>query len=259
MKRYALMAVALAVVLSACTGVAVSDDVGNRVEPAEPAVVVTTVPDEIATTGLVLPPSPEVDVVSFDEPMLLTGETFSFPPRVIGRQGWIPFAQIGDVVLHHPSNAVEAIGFHESSHDGAQQMTLLDSAIAPFTMSSRERGNGARTAADIAIDPDEPVRSPVTGTVLRAGSYTLYCQYSDDFAVIEPDARPGWEVKVLHINNVSVRRGDRVQAGVSVIADGPTKLPFRSQVDDATSGPSWPHTHIEVVDPSIPDRPGSGC
>ncbi len=100
----------------------------------------------------------------------------------------------------------------------------------------------------------------MSGTVIRSGTYILYCEYSDDFAVIEPDERPGWEVKILHIDNVQVFKGDRVEAGVTVIADGPTPLPFRSQVDDATSAPSWPHVHIEVIDPSIPDRPsGSGC
>jgi hypothetical protein len=37
-------------------------------------------------------------------------------------------------------------------------------------------------------------------------------------------------------------------------------LPFRSQVDDRTAAPHWPHVHVEVIDPSIPDRPsGPGC
>ncbi len=37
-------------------------------------------------------------------------------------------------------------------------------------------------------------------------------------------------------------------------------LPFRSQVDDDTAVPHWPHVHVEVVDPSVPDRPtGGGC
>jgi hypothetical protein len=44
-----------------------------------------------------------------------------------------------------------------------------------------------------------------------------------------------------------------------VLAPRPTKLPVASQVDDTTASPPWPHVHIEVVDPSIPDRPGPGC
>jgi hypothetical protein len=58
-----------------------------------------------------------------------------------------------------------------------------------------------------------------------------------------------------------VRAGDHVAAGETVLARGPTPLPFESQVDEFTAEPSWPHVHIEVVDPSIPNRPrgGGGC
>jgi hypothetical protein len=119
----------------------------------------------------------------------------------------------------------------------------------------------SRTAADIVVDPEGPIRAPVTGTVLRAGTYVLYCEHADDYAVIEPDARPGWEVKVLHIDGVRVSAGDRVEAGVTELAPRPTPLPFASQVDEHTAEPSWPHVHIEVVDPSIPNPPSgrSSC
>jgi hypothetical protein len=95
--------------------------------------------------------------------------------------------------------------------------------------------------------------------VKRAGTYTLYCEYRDDYVVIEPDERPGWEVKVLHIDGVRVRAGDRVVAAETVLAPRPHKLPFESQVDEVTAPPPWPHVHVEVIDPSIPDRPGPGC
>lgn len=80
--------------------------------------------------------------------------------------------------------------------------------------------------------------------------------------MIEPDAHPGWEVKLLHIVGVQVRAGDRVVAGETVVARQPRLLPFESQVDEVrTVDPVWPHVHLEVVDPSIPDRPspGGGC
>jgi hypothetical protein len=67
-------------------------------------------------------------------------------------------------------------------------------------------------------------------------------------------------VKILHIDGVQVARGDRVVAGETVVAARPTLLPFPSQVDElATAKPPWPHVHIEVVDPTLPDRPGAGC
>lgn len=183
-------------------------------------------------------------------------------PRVVVEQAWTPFAAAGGVTLYHPSSRVERVGFHQSNHEGAQQLEPLPAAVAPATMEARHRLTGSRTAADVVIDPAVEVRAPVSGTVKRAGTYVLYCEHSDDFAVIEPDARPGWEVKVLHIDGVRVAAGDRVLAGETVIAGGPTPLPFESQVDElTTAATAWPHVHIEVIDLAIPDipSPGGGC
>lgn len=80
--------------------------------------------------------------------------------------------------MHFPGDVAEVVGLRQSGHDGAQP------------------------------------QSPVTGTVLRAGTYTLYCGHVDNFLVVEPDARPGWEVKMLHFAGLSVAKGDRVEAGV---------------------------------------------
>ena len=177
-------------------------------------------------------------------------------------QAWTPFATVGGLTLVHPSSRVERVGFHQSNHDGAQQLEPLATAVSPVTLETRDRPTGSRTAADGVVDPEVEVRAPVTGTVKRAGTYVLYCDYSDDYAVIRPDGQPGWEVKILHIDGVRVTAGDRVTAGETVIAGRPTPLPFESQVDELTSaGSAWPHTHIEVVDPAIPDvpSPGGGC
>lgn len=168
------------------------------------------------------------------------------------------FAMVGEVALHLPSTQVEMIGFHQSGHDGAREMNVRDTATPTTTLPSRGRGTGLRTAADVVAAPGVEVLAPVTGRVLLAGSYTLYCDHTDSFAVIEPDARPGWEVKVLHFEGLQVRPGDRVVASATVLGSGPRALPFRSQVDDFSRN-GWPHVHVEVVDPSIPDRPGSGC
>lgn len=249
---------ALALIATACSTGSVTVPTQATVPNDAPATSTTV--RGVAPGQAAVPVAPEPPDAVWEPPQLLVADhPFAYPPRTVAEQAWSPFAEVGDVVLHHPSRFVETIGFHESANDGAQQMEVLDGAAAPYTMESRGRGNGSRTAADIAADPDEEIRSPVTGTVLRAGTYVLYCRHSDDFAVIEPDDRPGWEVKVLHIENVRVRAGDRVVAGETVLADGPRRLPFGSQVDAGTSSPSWPHVHIEVVDPSIPDRPGSGC
>jgi hypothetical protein len=180
-------------------------------------------------------------------------------PRLVIHQNFEAYATVGGFTLYLPAKEVELVGFHESNHDGAQQVEPVEVITPMETMETRDRGNGSRTAMDIAMNRSSEIRSPVTGTVVRAGTYTLYCQYSDDYAVIAPDEQPAWEVKILHIDGVKVRKGDRVIARETVLAPAPTRLPFNSQIDKLTAYPPPPHVHIEVVDPSIPDRPSGGC
>ena len=170
-------------------------------------------------------------------------------------------ATVGPVGISFPGARVEMVGYHEGSHDGSQQLIPSINDVTSITLETRYRGTGSRTAADIVVEPDTEIRSPVTGTVLRGGGYTLYCDHRDEFVVIEPDARPGWEVKVFHFEGLAVSAGDRAEAGVTVIGNNAVFLPFVSQVDEFTASPSWPHVHVEVIDPSIPDRPspGDGC
>lgn len=179
-------------------------------------------------------------------------------PRQWSITAWPVFGTVGDIDLHQPSAAVELIGFHESNHDGAQGIVTVDGAAPSFTMETRNRDTHPRGAADIAAHPLVEIRAPVTGTVIRAGGYVLYCRYADDYLVIEPDGHPGIEVKVLHVLGLRVGVGDRVIAAETVVADQPNQLPFRSQIDEFTGDPAWPHVHIEVVDTSIPDRPSPG-
>jgi len=179
-------------------------------------------------------------------------------PRAVVETGHSPFAVAQGLVLLHPSAVVERVGFHQAGHDGARRLEAVATTAAPVVLEDRGRGTDLQTAADIVVPPDAEIRAPVTGTVKRAGRYVLYCDDTDDYAVIEPDGRPGWEVKVLHIVGVQVQAGQRVEAGVTVVAPSPRVLPFASQVDDHTADPAWPHVHVEVVDTSIPDRPNPG-
>ncbi len=221
-----------------------------------PTTVLTTTTTVVATTTSV-PPTTASPMTA--EPPVAQAAADPAISRRVNEQAWTPFATVGGVTLRHPSSRVERIGFHESTNEGARQLELLPTAIAPTTLETRDRATGSRTAADVVVDPASEIRAPVSGTVRVAESYVLYCDYSDDYVVIEPDEHPGWQVKILHINGVRVGVGDRVTGGQTVIAPGPTRLPFPSQVDEArTADPAWPHTHIEVIDPSIPDVPSPG-
>jgi hypothetical protein len=239
--------VAVALVFSACA----RDDVRavRSVASATPAVP--------TATPVVLKPSPKLDAPTPKPTALIATPS----RRVVTEQNWTPFATVGGVTLRHPSRRVERVGFHQSNHEGAHQLEVLPTAVDPVTLETRGRLTKDRTAADVVSDPAVEIRAPVSGVVKRAGTYVLYCKYSDDYLVIEPDDHPGWEVKLLHIDGVLVHKGQRVVAAQTVVAPRPTKLPFASDVDETTAAPHWPHVHVEVVDPQVPNRPspGSGC
>jgi hypothetical protein len=234
-----LLAAAALVLLAACA----REASGALAVAEDPSTTTTTTTSTTTTTTTTVP----------------TTTTTTVPARAPA-QAWTPYATVGPVTLHHPADRVEAIGFHQSAEDGAQPQAAAATAVRWFTMDSRGRDTDRNGAADIVVEPDREIRSPVTGTVVRAGSYTLYCDKADEFAVIEPDARPGWQVKVLHVEGVGLVAGQRVEAGVTRLADRARVLPFPSQVEDDTGAPAWPHVHIEVIDPSVVDRPtGPGC
>lgn len=175
------------------------------------------------------------------------------------RRGDRVFARAGEVALRLPSRQVERIGFHEANHRGARGQSPRDAGPPSTTMASRGRATGPRSAADVVAAPDEPVLAPVTGRVVRSGSYVMYCKQPDHFVVIAPDAHPQWEVKVLHFEGLQVEPGDRVTASRTALGTRPRTLPFRSQVDDYSHPRDWPHLHVEVVDPSIPNPSSGGC
>jgi len=240
---------AMSAVLTACGGTA---------DPAAPA-------QAAGTAVTAAPAAPTVPPATATTPAPLPPTTTTAPPPVhaVTTPPWgTPFAEVGGVTLVHPADRVERIGFHQSNHEGARELTPLATAVNASTLESRERLSSGRTAADVVVDPTAAIRAPVTGRVLRAGTYVLYCKHSDDYVVIEPDSHPGWEVKILHIDGEQVSRGQRVEAGVTQLAPRATPLPFESQVDELSAAkPAWPHVHIEVVDPSIPNipSPGGGC
>jgi hypothetical protein len=186
--------------------------------------------------------------------------TTTLTTRHVVEQAWTPFATTGGLVLRHPAFRVERDAFHQSNHDGAQPLEFLPTAVAPTVLESRERDTPPNGAADIVVDPEVEIRAPVSGVVKRGGAYILYCDNRDEYVVIRPDGHPGWEVKILHMSGLRVVRGQRVEAGVTVLALHANRLPVASQVEEVTARPPWPHVHVEVVDPSVHDRPSpSNC
>ncbi|GAB4289026.1 MAG: hypothetical protein Kow0067_14820 [Coriobacteriia bacterium] len=74
------------------------------------------------------------------------------------------------------------------------------------------------TAADIGAAPGSIVYSPVSGTVVLVRPYQLYGQH-DDFEIhIQPDGHEELDLVIIHIDEVTVAEGDRVNAGATPVA-----------------------------------------
>ena len=182
--------------------------------------------------------------------------------HVVANMGFVTLGHAGSTTIRIPAGLVELIGFHEASHPGSKAINAAASGLPAMVLSSRGRGTPAQSAVDIVVPPGEPLRAPVTGTVVAARQYVLYCKHQDSLVYIEPDGLPGWQVRLFHVQGDLPAVGSRVIAGETVVASGGANpLPFESQIDEFTAEPSWPHTHLEVVDTSVPDDrpPGGGC
>lgn len=176
--------------------------------------------------------------------------------------GYVTLGVAGSTTLRIPAALVELIGFHEASHPGSQAINAAGTGLDMIVLESRGRGTPARSAADIVVPPGEPLRAPVTGTVVASTTYVLYCEHEDKLVYIEPDGLPGWQVRLFHVRGDTPAVGTRVISGETIVASGGANpLPFESQIDEFTAEPSWPHVHLEIVDTSVPDDrpPGGGC
>lgn len=111
-------------------------------------------------------------------------------------------------------------------------------------LTNRRRGTHPTSAVDLALPPDQPVPSPVTGTVTDVRPYALYGRLPDLRVVIAPRERPDLRVLLLHLDVTTVAAGDEVVAGETIVAKRGRRLPFMSQVDGLT-GPGV-HVHLEV-------------
>ncbi|HEX9766520.1 MAG TPA: hypothetical protein VGA36_07130, partial [Nitriliruptorales bacterium] len=102
------------------------------------------------------------------------------------------------------------------------------------------------TAVDLVIRDQDPVISPVSGTVIDVRPYALYGRHPDHRLEIAPDGFPQLRVVLIHVRDVHVTPGMRVVAGETELAGGPNRFPFASHIDRYFPQDRWPHVHIEV-------------
>lgn len=183
--------------------------------------------------------------------------------------GYPPMAKVpsADLTLYLPGevNKVVTIGYHEAENSttytmqplgrcaGNENERGLDSA-APFgqgqlpffVMNTRGRRASAISAVDVAAAPGTEIRSPVNGEITKVKSYYLYGKYADYHVEIMPEGHPEIRVAMIHLDNLQVKVGDRVEHGQTVLGSiRQFKRPIRSQIDRYT-GTNFGHLHLQV-------------
>lgn len=219
------------------------DDAGLALDPGPRPSATADLPDG-ATPGSV-----PTEVPTPDEPL-------------------VPMATVGELLVHLPSPDVLLVGYHEASLDGALEMRPVgrvesnanttkfapppnDAAGATYhVMSSRGRRFPATSAVDLVMDDGTDVLAPVDGIVTDVRPYQLYGVHDDTRIEIQPTAAPHLRVVMIHVAGVQVRAGDRLVAGVTLLADTPNHFPFASHVDRYLER-ALPHVHVEVKDPAL--------
>ncbi|MDO8950264.1 MAG: M23 family metallopeptidase [Actinomycetota bacterium] len=115
-----------------------------------------------------------------------------------------------------PRSSLASASASASAEASSVVQTVWDGKVLRLWRSNR-RG-APDTAIDVGADPGTDVFAPVTGTVVQIRSYNLYEKYPDYEIHIRPDGWAEVDVVLIHVDDVSVKVGERVAGGVSRIA-----------------------------------------
>jgi hypothetical protein len=206
-----------------------------------------------------------------------SGRTTDAPEEGTAAPATSAFATIDALTLHLPASEVVLVGFHEASSRDAQAFapvgrledhqntTKFDPPAdvpegPPYVvLSSRGRPFPATSAIDVLLEVDEPVRSPVTGTVTDVRSYSLYGKHADQRIEIAPADAPDQRIVMIHLDGVGVAIGDEVVGGETVVAGSARLFPFGSHIDRYTEPDRHPHVHYEIKRATVaPDGASDG-
>ena len=162
------------------------------------------------------------------------------------------FALAGTLPLVELGPSTVGYGYHQSLFGTAIGMRPFGEFVV---MSSRNRGTGSTTAADIVVGNRSRVRAPVTGEVVTVKRYLLYCERPDWKVVIRPASDPTLRVLVFHLGRPGVQDGDEVTAGISRMGRArPADWPDSQK--DRYFPARYPHVHVEVERNGASPTPG---
>jgi biotin carboxyl carrier protein len=157
-------------------------------------------------------------------------------------------ATYGDLKIHTPisANHITEIEFHQASYDTALRLTPLVSIVDAQEVAQRhgtnrpppdEQPTGEQalvaeavstwrldssgdemTAVDVGAATGTDVYAPISGTVVKIKSYSLFGQIDDYEIHIQSPDHPELDIVMLHIDDLAVRVGDTVKGGCTRMA-----------------------------------------
>jgi hypothetical protein len=189
-------------------------------------------------------------------------------------------ASYGALVIHSPisANHITEIEFHQASYDTALQLTPLVTIVDAQAVADKQ--GTAHIPVDDQPFGDEPlvaeavstwrldsvgpemssvdvgalmgaeVYAPISGTVVKIKTYSLFGLIDDYEVHIQSPEHPELDIVMLHIEDLSVEVGDRVYGGGTRIA---AVRDIGSVIDNnlsnfTASGDPGNHCHVQVND-----------
>lgn len=157
----------------------------------------------------------------------------------------------------------EVMAAHGTGRVATEQPTGDNWLTGEFIRCFRSESAGSKMSAiDCGGPVGATVYAPVTGTVVRVKKYDLYgnADYPDYQIHIQPDGREDLDVVLIHLTDVSVEEGERVEGGVTPMAkvrDVYAYIGDSMQLKSYTAkGDNGNHTHIQVNDATNKDYAG---
>jgi hypothetical protein len=168
------------------------------------------------------------------------------------------------VEIHFPApeKQMVAVGFHQAWNTKATDFVpglkvhpkdayaktkaalKADPSLRLFEMMARGRGSSEFSAADCAVKPGATILSPVTGKVTLITTYKLAGVGTDYRVEIAAAGASSVRVVLIHIKDIIVKEGERVDGGVTPIATV-RHLPIDNQVNKYLPVAA-DHTHIQI-------------
>jgi biotin carboxyl carrier protein len=189
-------------------------------------------------------------------------------------------AEYGSLKIHSPvsANNITEIEFHQASYNTALQLTPLVSIVDAQEVADRQGTNhispdaqplgdapliaeavstwrldsvGPETSAvDVGGTAGTDVYAPVTGTVVKIKTYSLFGLIDDYEIHIQSPEYPELDIVVLHIDDLTIKVGDTITGGSTRIA----KIRNIGDVIDnnlsnfTAPGDPGNHCHVQVND-----------